>query len=54
MLKQRLLTALILIPMVLVILIYANNWLLMGFVGGVVALLAWEWTTLVPIHQTAL
>ena len=54
MLKQRLLTALILIPMVLVILIYANNWLLMGFVGGVVALLAWEWTTLVPIHQNAL
>ncbi len=54
MLKQRLLTASILIPIVLLILIYANNWLLMGFVGLVVALLAWEWTTLVPIHQTAI
>lgn len=54
MLKQRLLTALILIPIVLLILVYANTGVLMGFVVVVNALLAWEWTTLIPIHQTPL
>jgi CDP-diglyceride synthetase len=53
MLKQRFITASILVPIVLLILVYANNVLLMGTLGLVVGMLAWEWTLLVPIQQTA-
>lgn len=53
MLKQRLITALILIPLVILMLCYANTWVLMGFVGVVMGLLAWEWTGLIPIKGEA-
>lgn len=51
MFKQRLLTTLILVPLVLLAIYYANIWLL----GTIVVLLvigsAWEWCQLIPLLQ---
>ena len=50
MFKQRLFTALLLIPLVLLTLLYANTWVLALVLGLITALLAWEWTNLIPIQ----
>ena len=51
MFRQRLLTSLMLVPLVLLAIYYAN----MGFLGSIVVLLViacgWEWTQLVPISN---
>lgn len=51
MLKQRLLTALILVPCVLLMILYANAWVLIGFVMLVLGLAASEWLALIPISS---
>lgn len=51
MFKQRFLTALLLVPMVLLVIYYANLWFLGFLVLGLLSLGAWEWTSLVPIYS---
>lgn len=53
MFKQRLFTTLILVPLVLLAIYYANLWLLGGVVGILIALLAWEWSQLIPVKHVA-
>lgn len=52
MFKQRLLTTLILVPLVLLAIYDANTWVLSGIVLLLTALLGWEWLQLIPIKQT--
>ena len=52
MLKQRLLTALILIPVVLLTLYYATAPIILCLVLGVLLLLGWEWSSLIPIRSS--
>ena len=52
MFKQRLLTTLVLVPLVLLALYYANVWLLGVVVFLVTALLGWEWLQLIPVQST--
>lgn len=52
MFKQRLYTALILIPFVLLAIFYAYSWMLAGILLLFVLLGAWEWAQLVPIKYT--
>ena len=51
MFKQRLLTSLVLVPLVLLAIYYANSW----FLGAIVILLVmasgWEWLQLIPLTQ---
>lgn len=51
MFRQRLLTSLILVPLVLFAIYYANIWVLRGMVLFLAAIGAWEWTQLIPIKQ---
>lgn len=51
MFKQRLLTALLLVPIVLLSLYYANAILLIVLVLMVVSKAGWEWSALIPIHS---
>ena len=51
MFKQRLLTALILVPLVLMAIYYANNWTLGLIVLLLIGLLGWEWLQLIPIKN---
>ena len=50
MFRQRLLTALVLIPLVLMAIYFANIWVLGAVVLFLVAVGGWEWTQLVPIY----
>ena len=51
MFKQRLLTALILIPLVLMAIYYANNTTLALLVLLLIGALGWEWLQLIPIKH---
>lgn len=51
MFRQRLLTALVLVPLVLLAIYYANMWLLGVVVVLFVVIGGWEWLQLVPIHS---
>ncbi len=51
MFKQRLLTTLILVPLVLMAIYYANFWTLGGLVLLVTVLLGWEWLQLIPLRS---
>ena len=51
MFKQRLLTALVLIPLVLAIIYYANIWIMELVVLILVVAAGWEWTKLVPLNS---
>lgn len=53
MLKQRFFTALILIPLVLLAICYANDVVLLSIIGVIVLAMAWEWTALIPISLDA-
>ena len=46
---QRFLTAIFLIPLVLLGIFYANNPLILGIIYAIVIALAWEWSALLPI-----
>jgi len=50
MFRQRLLTSLVLVPLVLLAIYYANAWFLVGVVLLLVAIGAWEWTQLIPLN----
>ncbi|MGV3739806.1 MAG: phosphatidate cytidylyltransferase [Gammaproteobacteria bacterium] len=52
MFKQRLLTAVLLIPLVLFLIYYANDPLLIGIIGMIVIAMAWEWTALIPVSSS--
>lgn len=54
MFKQRLLTTLLLLPLVLAVIYYAPGWMLAGILLTLVALCSWEWTQLVPLKRLAL
>lgn len=51
MFKQRLLTTLILVPLVLMAIYYASTLVLCAFVLLITALLGWEWLQLIPIKS---
>lgn len=50
MFRQRLLTSLILVPLVLLAIYYANMWLLGTIIFALVIVGTWEWTQLIPIN----
>ena len=52
MFKQRLLTALILIPLVLLTLYYATAWVIYLLLSGIILLLGREWAALIPINSS--
>jgi CDP-diglyceride synthetase len=49
--RQRLLTAVVLVPLVLLVIYYANLWLLGTVIGFLVLVGGWEWTQLIPIRS---
>lgn len=51
MFKQRLLTTLILVPLVLLAIYYASPWLLGGIMLLITAFLGWEWLQLIPLKH---
>ena len=51
MFKQRLLTALVLIPIVWLAIYYAQGPGLLGVIGVLVAAMTWEWTALIPLSS---
>lgn len=51
MFKQRLLTALVLLPLVLGSIYYAPLWVLAGILLLLVAAIGWEWNKLIPFAQ---
>ncbi len=51
MFKQRLLTALVLVPLVLMAIYYASTGVLMGLVVLLIGLMGWEWLQLIPIRR---
>lgn len=51
MLKYRLITSLILVPLILAILFYAGPWFLLGIVFIILMMCGWEWTRLIVIKQ---
>jgi phosphatidate cytidylyltransferase len=53
MFKQRLLTALILIPLVLFAIEKANGWVLCCLMSVVLSLAAYEWLALIPLKKTS-
>ncbi len=53
MFKQRLLTALVLIPLVLMLIYYANSWVLSFAILGLFLALSWEWFGLIVINKLA-
>ncbi|HTM63562.1 MAG TPA: phosphatidate cytidylyltransferase [Gammaproteobacteria bacterium] len=52
MLKQRIITAVILVPIVLFLLFFASPPLFCIVTGLVVLMAAYEWTNLIPLHHT--
>jgi CDP-diglyceride synthetase len=53
MFKKRLLTALILIPLVLLTIQHAKGWVLGSLMAMVLSLLAYEWLALIPLKKTS-
>jgi len=54
MFRQRLLTTLILVPLVLLGIYYGNMWMLSSIVLALMVAMGWEWLSLIPItHLTA-
>ncbi len=51
MFRQRLLTALVLVPLVLFAIYYANMWLLGAVIFFLVGVGGWEWSQLIPIDS---
>ena len=51
MFRQRLLTALILVPLVLIAIYYASYTVLSTIILAIIALLGWEWLQLIPIKN---
>ena len=51
MFRQRLLTALVLVPLVLLAIYFANGWLLGSVVLLLVVIGGWEWLQLIPINS---
>ncbi len=51
MFKQRLLTTLILVPLVVLAIYYASAWFLGGVILLLTALLGWEWLQLIPVKH---
>ena len=51
MFRQRLLTSLVLVPLVLLLIYYANIWVLTAVVLLLVMVGGWEWLQLIPIHH---
>ncbi len=51
MLKQRLITAIILVPLVLALLFYANAWILAAVAVAIFLACSWEWTKLMPLEN---
>lgn len=51
MFKQRFLTAIFLIPLVLAAIYYANDPVLAGILGVMVAAMSWEWSALIPVSR---
>lgn len=51
MFKQRLLTALVMVPLVLLAIYYGNNWLLGAIILLFLILSGWEWLQLIPITK---
>ena len=51
MFKQRLITALILIPLVLALIYYGNSWVLSFVILGLFLALSWEWFGLIVIEK---
>jgi len=51
MFKQRLLTSLVLVPLVLLAIYYANPWFLGGIVIVLVMASGWEWLQLIPLTE---
>ncbi len=51
MFKQRLLTALVLLPLVLGSIYYASPWMLAGILLLLVVALGWEWNKLIPLNR---
>ncbi len=51
MFKARLLTSLVLVPLVLCLIYYANLWVLMAVILLLVVLGGWEWLQLVPVKR---
>lgn len=51
MFKQRLLTTLVLVPLVLAAIYYAPSWMLAGTLLFLVAASGWEWTKMIPLQQ---
>ena len=51
MFRQRLLTALVLVPLVLFAIYYANAWILGTIVLLLIALGGWEWLQLIPLND---
>lgn len=49
MFRQRFLTSILLIPIVWLLIYYANNPVLIGIISLIVAAMAWEWTALIPL-----
>lgn len=54
MFRQRLITSLILIPLVLLILFYAPYSLWTGLIALLILACAWEWLQLIPLQQSSL
>ncbi len=53
MFKQRFFTAIILIPLVLMGIYYANDAVLLGIIGIMTVAMGWEWSALIPIEGPA-
>lgn len=51
MLKHRILSAMVLIPLVLWMILYGNAWLLGGVLAVVLGLAAYEWMRLIPLNR---
>jgi phosphatidate cytidylyltransferase len=49
MFRQRVLTAMVLVPLVILAIFFAKPWVLGGVVMALVLLAGWEWTQLIPI-----
>ncbi|PJD90582.1 MAG: phosphatidate cytidylyltransferase [Legionella sp.] len=54
MFKQRFFTAVLLIPLVLFCIYYANDAALMGVLAVLTGAMAWEWTSLIPLQHVGL
>src|SRR5687768_12234715 len=54
MFRQRLLTSLVLIPLVLLAIYYADIWVFASLVLVLVLISAWEWSNLIPLTAVSL